>query len=357
MTTIGVDVGGTRTRVAAVDPAGRIVSLRTLDTNAERVCEKVDVLPSRDREGAFDALETGPLPYGRGSEGTFHTRSEDGGNALLTRILMLITEVRKEVRRSCGCEVAAMGLALPATLDERRCSVVRCVNVPALEGRAVADEVSRASGLECTLMTDMEAATWAEYLRCGLRPGRFLHLRIGTGVGVGIVNNGRPQRLDAQRTTHLPTLVVEHGLDARFCRCGLRGCLETYCSGTALSEGMRTAGVGACVDDLRVAHDRGDEAAVAIVASAADALATALRNLTTSLYPDVINVGGGVIERLPTLIEQACLRYEQWAMPTGRATFEPGRLGGEAGVIGAALLAQPCPLRHESLGKEDDCHG
>ncbi len=355
MTTIGVDVGGTRTRVAAVDLTGRIVSLRTLDINAESVSGKVDALPSRDRGGAVDAVETGPLPYGRGSERrgserTLHTRSENGGHALLAGILSRVTEVREEVRRSCGCDMAAMGLALPATLDEKRCCVVRCVNVPALEGRAVADEVRRANGLACTLMTDMEAATWAEYLQCGSRPRRFLHLRIGTGVGVGLVNNGRPQRLDADRTTHLSALVVEHGPEARGCRCGLCGCLETYCSGAALLEEIRAASVGTGMDDLRVACKRGDEAAVAILASAADALAKGLKNLTTSFHPDVINVGGGVIARFPALIEQACLTQDRWAVPTlqqdcwttppRRPTFEPARLGDEAGVIGAALLAQ-----------------
>lgn len=74
MTTIGVDVGGTRTRVAAVDLTGRIVSLRTLDINAESVSGKVDALPSRDRGGAVDEVETGPLPYGRGPERISHAR-------------------------------------------------------------------------------------------------------------------------------------------------------------------------------------------------------------------------------------------------------------------------------------------
>ena len=296
---IGIDVGGTQTRVAAVDRMGQILA---------RYCHRTD--------------ET------------------DGADRLITWLTGAVEDIRDEVGVGSSVDIR-LGVALPGTLDQRRRLVVRSVNLPFLEGYPFIDELSRRAGHTAVLFTDAEAATWSEYVSCASRAGRFVHLRLGTGIACGVVVEGRLQRLDAHRGQHLDALVVDSTPGARPCPCGRRGCLETIASGRAVEECAREVGYINGIVSLRQAWERGDETAVDLIQNVTDALTEAVNNLATLFEPSVICLGGGVVTGLPCLLEQTMARLQAVRNENGEApmSVQPARLGDDAGIIGAAMLA------------------
>jgi glucokinase len=296
MFTIGIDVGGTQIRAAGVDSNGRLFSPRRA-----------------------------PTPR--------------SGDELFDWIALEIQRIRSE--SECG-PASAVGLALPGIVDRERGLLVRSVNLPSLECRPIREELANRIGLPISLMSDADAATWGEYSACTPRPGAFVHLRLGTGVACGIVVDDRLQSTGAGRTTHWDILVVDDGPEAALCPCGLRGCLETIASGPALESHAAQMGFGNGLDGLQQAWERHDPAARTIISSVANATASAIYNLKSQIPNGaVVCLGGGVITALPCLVEQTAIRLRSRDNDlTRRVTVHPPRLGDDAGVIGAAMLAR-----------------
>ena len=302
MIAVGVDIGGTCTRVAAVDRNGRIlVGCRI------------------------------PTP--------------DDGNAeeFVLAVFRAIGDVLRESNVSLA-EIRGIGLALPGILDRQLGTLVRSVNLSGLEGYPIRDELARRIQWPLILMTDAEAATWGEYATLEEPPRRFVHLRLGTGIACGVVVDGELQSLDEGRTTHLPALVVESGPNAKPCPCGLTGCLETVASGSALLSEAGRAGYADGLARLRHASETGDMPACQILDRATQALGVALDNLVEDFQAEVISLGGGVIDQLPILIDAATAsRTESGEVPPTKGSppvsIERSQRGDDAGVIGAALLA------------------
>jgi glucokinase len=300
MIAIGIDVGGTQTRVAAADRSGRVLARR------RRLADRTPA-----------------------------------GNALIDWLDRAVAEVCGEARR-IDAEIRSIGLALPGIIDRQRGVVVRSVNLSFLEGRPIAEELRRCTGLAVRLMTDADAATWAEYLACPPCLRGFVHLRLGTGIACGVVTDGSLQDLSVGRAGHLDALIVDHRPDAATCRCGKRGCLETVASGVALTERGRRAGFENGLRDLHQGWERQDQVAMKIIQDAAAGLSVALGNLARRFGPEVISVGGGVASQLPVLLETALDHFRVSDTPNAfdvKPSVQRSCLGDDAGAIGAALLA------------------
>ena len=302
MLAVGVDVGGTNTRVGVVDQAGRILTGRRYAT------------------------------------------PEDGSGDEFVHVLSGMVDQVVSVARVGGADVQVVGVALPGIVDRQHGILVRSVNLPNLESRPIRDEFARKLERPVFMTTDAEAATWGEYTALEEPPHRFVHLRLGTGIACGAVIEGVLQRLDKGRTTHLPVLVVDQEPNAKPCHCGLTGCLETVASGSALLNSTKQAGCGNDLRQLQAAWEAGARGATEIVDQAAAGLAVALDNLVECFQPEVISLGGGVLDQLPCLIDAAM----PGGVPAGSArpaktspsvSIKRSRRGDDAGVIGAALLA------------------
>ncbi|RME38611.1 MAG: ROK family protein [Planctomycetota bacterium] len=335
---VGVDVGATTVRVGVVDEAGAVVHLDRRPTpQAGEAASFFDLLTQRIREAARRFAEKISIPI----------------DAPL-----------------------AVGVALPATLSADRRYVVRCVHLPFLTQASIAPVAtwrdvlftdwrghsggtSRGSelvvqeanakgassfldlprGSTVTLLTDIEAALWGEYHLRGKTPPRFGHLRLGTGVGFGVVLDGRVQRLDADRRTHPEWLIVDESASAPSCPCGLRGCLERFVSGPALEWRLREHGLASDLAGFRRALDAQETVAHAFLRDTAGWIVRALRNIETRWRPDVVVIGGGVCRGVPQLVEAVgtlCGSVQEGShMP-----IKGDRGGDSAGVLGAALLAR-----------------
>ena len=255
-----------------------------------------------------------------------------------------------------------IGLALPGLVDQQRGCLTRSVNLPFLENFPIRAELAKLTDCAVHLMTDAAAATWGEYQALPSRPPTFAHLRLGTGIALGIVRDGALVDLDTGRARHLDVLVVERGADALECRCGLCGCLETIASGRAVTEQWSACGGADGLDELRTAFGnkpipelarlpdlitaggvselraaflRGDSLAMGIVERARHGMGQALRNIARQFGVTHGSLGGGVVQRFPELAE---LVFTD-ARAQGTMVVEGARLRDDAGVIGAARLA------------------
>lgn len=297
---IGVDVGATTTRVGAVDESGAIHGFQRFDT-PQRV----------------------------------------GADAFMSTILEAVKNVQVAIELN-GDILTSIGLALPCSLSSDRSRVVRCVNLPFLEGVCVAAPFAADLAVRCHVATDAEAATWAEYAARERDAERFAHLRIGTGVGLGVVVDGQLQRLDSDRTTHADILVVDRSSTAPPCPCGRRGCLEVFASGPALQRSLLKVGQHGGLAGLQEAIVLGDEEARCVVTRVAQAIGHAILNVVERFHVQTVCLGGGVVEHLPCIVDavRQAIPQSNRACSDKTLAVEPSRCGDDAGVLGAALLSR-----------------
>ncbi len=297
-TAIGIDIGATTTRVGVVTPNGKLAAIRST-----------------------------PTPKGPNAD-----------EALIARLADDITALRRETPNQ---HVSAIGLAVPGLVDTATNTVRRAVNVTFLEGDWLVRKLVTRSGLLVTLHTDIDAAAWSECDRLAPTPTHFAHLRLGSGIGLGVIVDGHLIPIEPDRTTHARVLIVDERDDAPACPCGLRGCLELFAGGRALVAAAKSIGVDDGLPALEQATAAGDVPALELLDATSGVIVRAIQNIARHCAAEVVVLGGGVLEHLPTL-------WTRIAASTGQSTtseairlphIERAQLGDDAGVIGAALLS------------------
>jgi glucokinase len=233
--------------------------------------------------------------------------------------------------------VAAAGVGLPGLFDQDSGRVVFLPNLPpAWAGQAVAGPLAAGLGVPVALLNDARAFTLAES-RMGAAAGcpTVVCLTLGTGVGGGVVIDGRLRFGPHGRAGELGHQVIEVGGPP--CGCGNRGCVEAFAAAAALCrQGGRDT-----PEAVFAAAAAGDERAAAAVRSLVGRLAVGIANLVTVLWPERVVVGGGVAaagERLLGPLRAAVAASAPLVDP-GAYEIVPAALGPAAGAIGAALWA------------------
>ncbi|AKK06509.1 transcriptional regulator/sugar kinase [Corynebacterium mustelae] len=250
--------------------------------------------------------------------------------------------------------IGAVGLAVAGFLDPA-CEVVRFAPHLPWRDRAVRAELTEALGLPVWLEHDANSAAWGEY-RFGAAQGsdNWVLFAIGTGIGATLMHNGEIYRGafgTAPEFGHLQ--VVPNG---RPCPCGKHGCLERYCSGTALAETARELMMQEPHLDSLLRHEisisgksvmesarRGDPVAVRAVADFSRWLGLGLSIVSDVLDPGLIVIGGGVSQDPDLYMDAAVAEMSRSIVGAG---FRPlphvtcAQLGGDAGMIGVADLAR-----------------
>src|SRR4051794_36517697 len=221
------------------------------------------------------------------AEARVHHRTRHVAQGLAqAALLSTAEEAVREVLDASGAEGSAVGFGIPALIDPQRRVVTFCNHLP-LEGLAFADAMSERLGLPVFADNDANVAMLAEH-RLGAAQGTrdALLLTIGTGIGGGLIFDGRLHRGTRGAAAELGHIVVD--LDGPECpgKCPNRGCLEALASGTALGwEGARR-GVLARAGEREVTGERvselahaGDPAARAAVEAVGRALGAGISGL------------------------------------------------------------------------------
>jgi glucokinase len=240
-------------------------------------------------------------------------------------------------------EVQALGFGLPSTIDQRTGQAVQSVNIP-LEQVPFRDRFAERFSLTVGIDNDANAAGIAEWqLGAGAGTQHMIMLTLGTGVGGGLILDGRPYRGAVGAAAELGHVVVE--FEGRPCQglCRGHGHIEAYATGVAASRDAAEAlGEGA---DARVLLERAkaeDPVALEVLDGIARRLGATMGSLVNIFNPEVIVIGGGwgkaACDFLLGTVREAMLRE---ALSPGRELVRivPAELGSDAGLVGAGFVA------------------
>jgi glucokinase len=288
------------------------------------------------------------------------TQDEDGVATVVARISEVAAAVRDDAASEGLPPPFGVGISAPGPLDRLRGIVLDPPNLRGWKDVPIVERVEPAMGLPTILERDTNVAVMAEW-RYGAARGVHdaVYVTVSTGIGGGIITDGRPLLGHAGLAGEVGHLVVE--LDGPVCGCGGIGHVEAIASGTAiereakrlLDEGdapelARLAAEGASVDAALVARAAaaGDRASAALLERAWVAVGSLCASLVNLLTPEVIVIGGGIAEHHPSLFEVARREMARRALPgfAPGARIEPAALGADVSLIG--LL----PIVNERIG-------
>jgi glucokinase len=280
-------------------------------------------------------------------------RTWRGGDKAET--LDIFVEAVEEVRAAAP-DVQAVGFGIPALVEWER-GVSRWSTHLPLADVPFRDLMSERLGLPVVVDNDANAALLAETRFGAARDcAHVVLVALGTGIGSGLLLDGRIYRGSRGLGAELGHMVVDlHGPDCQGA-CPGRGCLEVMASGSAIGrEGAAAArrtpssALGRRLADGReitggivteLAHD-GDEAARSVLAEIGRRLGYGLAGVVNVFNPEVIVIGGGAIAAGELLLGPARAVVLERALPPARETVRivPAHFGDESGMLGAALLA------------------
>jgi glucokinase len=255
----------------------------------------------------------------------------------------VLRELEAAVAELMSDDVSAVGFGVPSPIDQGRGLVVQCVNLP-LEDIALRDLMRDRVRLPVGLDNDANAAAIGEW-RAGAGRGvdNLVMLTLGTGLGGGVIANGRPFRGSTGAGAELGHVVIVH--DGRPCQgtCRGRGHLEPYVTGLAATKAAQEA-FGPAADAHRLVRlaAEGDETARTILGDIGRHLGSGMGSFANIFEPELIVIGGGFgVAAWDYLLPQAetVLRREALRPMRDEVRVVRAELGTAAGLIGAAFVA------------------
>ncbi len=299
MLTLCLDIGGTKIAAALADPAGLLVHTATR-----------------------------PTPAGTDAE----------------EVWAAVAAAITDVAGVADAPIGAVGIASAGPID-LHAGTVSPVNIPAWRRFPLRDRVAAAvPGVPARLGGDGVCMALGEHWRGAGRGARFLlGMVVSTGVGGGLVLDGVPYVGRTGNAGHVGHVVVEDA--GRPCACGGRGCVETVASGPSMVRWARENGwvapPGAGARDLAAAAAAGDAVALRAFGRAATALAAMIASVAAVCDLDLVVIGGGVAKSAGLLFDPLRASLSDYARLDFLAGLRvvPAELGGEAGLVGAARLA------------------
>ncbi|HKE21283.1 MAG TPA: ROK family protein [Bryobacteraceae bacterium] len=300
--TIGLDLGGTNLRAAAIDASGKML-------------DKIS--------GSTNFIE--------------------GREAVLNDIVTGIQTLRQ---RHGVTELRGVGVGVPGFIRIREGFITNSNNLPYLENFPVRDEIERRLGARVILENDANAAAMGEkWIGAGRDVNDLVLLTLGTGIGGGIISGGRVLRGTVGMAGELGhTTVVPNGNP---CGCGNRGCLEKHASATAVTAMARLMHLGENltskdIDDLARQQGEVGDKARAIWRAVGEALGIALANLINTFNFPLYLLSGGMLPAweffAPPMLEELERRSFTYRATKDATRVAQATLGNEAGLYGAAYL-------------------
>ncbi|MEZ0579483.1 ROK family protein [Nocardioides sp. MH1] len=236
-----------------------------------------------------------------------------------------------------GAILRRVGLGLPAPMTE---AIIQTASIfPGWRGIDARETAIAAFGAPVEVDNDANLGALAEH-RVGAGRGldSSVCVKISSGVGSGIIINNELFRGTAGSAGELGHLTFDE--QGPLCRCGSRGCLETYTSVGAVQSMIAGQLPDATLDDIVAAARRGDVSARRALEDAGLHLGWGLAAIVNILNPSVIVVGGEMARAGDLLLESVRIGLRRHALdPVALTPVEASRLGERASLIGAVLLA------------------
>jgi glucokinase len=309
--TIGVDLGGTKVEIALIDGDGSYLFSKRFLTHPER-----------------------------------------GPEGILTDIKVAVKSSNNET----GLEAQALGIGAAGQVDSE--GVIRAApNLP-FKNEPIQKRLEAELGIPVVVTNDVRAATYGEWkYGSGKEENNLVVVFVGTGIGGGVICDGR--LLGGCTNTFGELGHITLVADGRTCRCPNNGCIEAYAGGWAIAERAQEAvakdpiggemlvslagGVKKITaETVSTAYSGGDQMARRIVEETGEYLGAGIVGIVNAFNPCLLVLGGGVIEGIPDLIAmvEAIVREKALKPNLDRLSVVKARLGGKAGVVGAAALAR-----------------
>jgi glucokinase len=282
-------------------------------------------------------------------------------------VVETIVEAVEEAREAAAGQVLAVGVGVPCLVTPVTGVAMSCNHFPLVDV-PLRDLLAERLGMSVVVDNDATAALVAEWRYGAARGARnALILTIGTGVGGGILADGRIVRGATGAAGELGHIVIDESGPPCPGNCPNHGCLEAFVSGPALAregraraEASPESGLGRALAAGReitgplvteLAHD-GDEVAREAVAVLGRHLGVGVANLVNVFNPEVVVVGGGLIGAGDLLLAPARSVVAARALVPARdqVRIVPARFGDESGMLGAAALAFEVAGERESIG-------
>jgi glucokinase len=294
---IGVDLGGTNLRAAAIDAQGKLL---------DKIAGSTDLKAGRD--------------------------------VVIDDMVQSIEALRARLGEH---NLRGVGIGLPGFILMDKGIIIGSNNMPEFENYPVRDEIEKRLGAKVILENDANAAALGEkWMGAGREVDDLVLLTLGTGIGGGIIVNGRVLHGHLGMAGELGHLtVVPNGNP---CGCGNRGCVEKHASATAIVAMARLIGLGHDLtsEDVYKLAVEGNDRAKTIFRSMGESLGVALANLINIFNFPLYLLSGGPLPAwdyfAPAMLEEVARRSFTYRHAPTR--IERATLGNEAGLYGAAYL-------------------
>ena len=301
---IGVDLGGTNLRAAAISKDGKILDKVSVDTNAA-----------------------------------------GGREAVIHDIVESITTLRS---RQSSNRLAGVGIGVPGFILLEEGRILNSNNLPYFENFPVRDEIEKHLGTPVILENDANAAALGEkWMGTGSDVDDLVLLTLGTGVGGGIISKGRVVHGFLGMAGELGHItVVPNGNP---CGCGNTGCLEKHASATAVEATAKLLALGDNLTSLDVYNMalEGNDLAKRVFSSVGEALGVALAMLVNTFNFPLYLLSGGMLPAwdffAPAMIAE--LSRRSFTFRNSKTRVERAMLGNQAGLYGAAYLPFQGPFQ------------
>jgi glucokinase len=284
------------------------------------------------------------------------TRGFDGQDVVIQKIIKTIHGALTEAQITTD-QLDGIGIGVPGPVDQTAGVVLEAVNLT-WDQVPLGDILRKEFGCPVVVSNDVDAGVYGEYCFGAARESRTtLGVFPGTGIGGGCVYDGQMVTGSGISCMEIGHMIMEP--NGRQCGCGGRGCLETVASRLAVSAAaaqaayrgeaphlLETAGtdlVNIRSGVLAKAIDAGDKVVEEIVKQAALHLGIAIGSFVHLFAPDVVVLGGGMVEAMPDLYVNAVFKSARKSVMSSYAdAFQvvAAELGDDAAVMGAAAWAR-----------------
>src|SRR3954469_14550699 len=236
-------------------------------------------------------------------------------------------------------QIIGVGVALPGPVDRRTGKIGSAVILPGWAGVHAQKELERRLQLHVEVDNDANVGALAEAsFGAGRGLSNIIYVMVGSGVGAGLVLDGRVHRGSAGLAGEIGHVQVR--TDGAVCRCGNRGCLETVAGETALAALLRPRlGRDVGLQDLLELVGSGDLGATRVLRDAGTAIGRVVADLCNALNPEAIIVGGPLSVAGEPLLDGIREAVDRYALPAAAGVdVLLGELGERAEVVGALSL-------------------